>query len=467
MTEDGGVSMTSFFLSKSIADVSSDILNKRMSVTEMMEEALSRINSYDSRINSFITVNSKALDAAREADEQITTGHYRGPLHGIPIGLKDMINTSDMKTTMGSEIFKDYIPSHDAAVVGQLKKAGAIIIGKQNTHQFAYGPTGDRSYYGPMRNPYDPTRMAGGSSGGSAASVAAGFCFAALGTDTSGSIRVPASFCGLVGMKPTNGRLVNQKGVFPLAQSLDSTGPLTKTIRDNALLMNGLLGNETYSQLIGEGIHGLKIGVPDTFFFEHVDDDIGQTVEKAIHVLEKLGADITTVHVPHLEDFSKAQKVIIAYESRLIHEDYLKKYPDMWDDEVKDRLLTNAPSHDEYTEAKRIQEQSREVFHEMFSSVDVLVTPTMSIHPPKINERYVGGKQTDDHHIRWSITRLTSPTNLSGSPSLTLPCGLSKEGLPIGVQLIGNEYQEARLYQVGFALEQELGLTFTAVSYYP
>src|SRR5699024_4912017 len=165
-----------------------------------------------------------------------------------------------------------------------------------------------------MRNPYDPTRMAGGSSGGSAASVAAGFCFAALGTDTSGSIRVPASFCGLVGMKPTNGRLVNQKGVFALAQSLDSTGPLTKTIRDNALLMNGLLGNETYSQLIGEGIHGLKIGVPDTFFFEHVDDDIGQTVEKAIHVLEKLGADITTVHVSHLEESTKAQKVIIACE---------------------------------------------------------------------------------------------------------------------------------------------------------
>lgn len=459
--------MTSFFLSKSIAEVSGDILNKHISVTEIMEEALSRINSYDSRINSFITINSKALDAAGEADKQITAGHYKGPLHGIPIGLKDMIDTSDMKTTMGSEIFKDYIPSYDAAVVNQLKKAGAIIIGKQNTHQFAYGPTGDRSYYGPMRNPYDPSRMAGGSSGGSAASVAAGLCFAALGTDTSGSIRVPASFCGIVGMKPTNGRLVNQKGVFPLAQSLDSTGPLTKTIRDNAMLMNGLLGNEIYSQLIGESIHRLKIGVPDTFFFENVDDEIGQVVEKAIHTLEKLGANITTVHVAHLEEFSKAQKVIIAYESRLIHEDYLKRYPHMWDDEVKERLLTNAPSHDEYMEAKRIQKQSREVFNEVFSNVDVLITPTMSIHPPKINERYIGENHTDEHHIRWSITRLTSPTNLSGNPSLTLPCGLSTDGLPIGVQLIGNEYEEARLYQVGFALEQELGLTFTAVSHYP
>lgn len=455
--------MESLFLSKSIAEISSAIRDKQVSVTEIVEEALHRIDSFDHKLHSFITVNPKAIDLAKSADRQIENGHYKGPLHGIPIGLKDMIDTKDMETTMGSEIYKDYVPEQDAQVVSQLKKAGAIVIGKLNTHQFAYGPTGDRSYYGPTHNPHNLERMAGGSSGGSAAAVAAGFCCGALGTDTSGSIRVPASFCGIVGMKPTNG-LVNQKGVFPLAESLDSTGPMTKTITDNAILMNALQykGGEDFTRLIGQSVRGMTIGVPDTFFYENIDEEIEPVIRKVLRMLKHIGVNLVDVHLPRLENFSKAQKVIIAYESRLVHSENLKKFPHMWDDEVKERLTNIAPTHDEYLDAIRIQQQSRVVFSDVFTKVDALVTPTMSIQPPKINERYIDGSdaedEKEDHHIRWSITRLTSPTNLSGNPSLTLPCGCSSSRLPIGIQLIGADFDEALLYQIGFALEKELGL---------
>jgi len=460
--------MESLCLSKSIVEIADDIRNKRISVTEIIKEALDRIDSFDHFLNSFITVNPNALGLAKEADKQIADGHYKGPLHGIPIGLKDMIDTDNMKTTMGSEIFKDYIPEQDAFTVSQLKNAGAIVIGKLNTHQFAYGPTGDRSYYGPIHNPYDLSRMAGGSSGGSAAAVSAGFCYGALGTDTSGSIRVPASFCGIVGMKPTNG-LVSQKGIFPLAESLDSTGPMTKNINDNAILMNVLQsqGNEDFTRLVGHSIKGITIGIPDSFFFKKSNQHIECAIKKAVNTLQSLGANLTKVRLSHMEEFSEAQKVIIRYEARRIHGGNLREYPDRWDDEVKERLTTHIPTHEDYLDALKTQLQSKEDFRKVLDRVDALVTPTMSILPPKINERYIGSEngenRNEDTHIRWSITKLTAPTNLAGLPSLTLPCGSSSAGMPIGIQLIGREFDEALLYQIGYALEQALGLDLSVV----
>lgn len=481
---------TSLLLSKTISEIGNDIRSRKVRVTDITKEALDRIHSMDHRLNSFITINPKAMDLAKKADEQIAEGKYIGPLHGIPIGLKDMIDTNDMKTTMGSEIYKNYIPEQDAAVVSQLKEAGAIIIGKLNTHQFAYGPTGDRSYFGPMFNPYDLTRMAGGSSGGSAAAVAAGFCYGTLGTDTSGSIRVPASFSGLVGMKPTNG-LVSQKGIFPLARSLDSTGPMTRTIKDNAILMNVLQGtsntfyhnggmttvdnnftkkkHEDFTRLIGQNISNMKIGIPNTFFFDNLNSEIDHSIKNVINILKRLGTNVSNIYLTKMEEFSEAQKVIIRYESRQIHEKNLTNYPNMWDDEVKERLTTHIPTYDEYKNALSLQKQSKKEFRQVMDKLDALITPTMSIMPPKINERYVDlgenkeKNKIEDNHIRRSITKLTAPTNLNGLPSLTLPCGFSSKGLPIGVQLIGKENDEALLYQIGYALEQELDLDLSIV----
>jgi len=289
-------------LPNSLTDLARALRERSLSPVEVVVTLLERIEAEDKALNAFITVTGeKALREAARAEREILAGRYRGPLHGVPVGLKDIIYTRDVRTTMGSEFFKDHVPDHSAPVALRLEEAGTLLIGKTNTHEFAYGPTGDRSYFGPIRNPHDVTRISGGSSGGSGAAVAADLLYAALGSDTGGSIRIPAALCGVVGMKPTFGR-VSKRGVFPLSWTLDHVGSLTRTVEDNALLLNALAGHdpadpyssrrpaEDFARDLRRGIRGGVIGVPESFYFEHLDGEVEEKVREAIEVFRASGA---------------------------------------------------------------------------------------------------------------------------------------------------------------------------------
>ncbi|MFJ8064740.1 amidase [Psychrobacillus sp. NPDC096426] len=458
-------------LTYDIMKLSKLIKEKEVSVVEITSQLLDLIEEVDPVINSFITVDREdVLLQAKKADEEIEAGLYKGPLHGIAIGLKDLIYTNNLKTTMGSEIYQNYMPKSNATVVDMLKNAGAIIVGKLNTHQFAYGPTGDRSFYGPVRNPHDPQKMTGGSSSGSAASVSACLCFGSLGTDTGGSVRIPASFCGVVGMKPTYG-LISKNGVFPLSWTLDHVGPLTRTVMDNAILLNSLAGYdsndpasvqreaEDFSRLIGKGIEGMTIGLPSTFFFDDMNEEIRQIIGNTVEVLRELGAVIKPVVLPNIEKFTDAHRHILRSEAYAVHEQHLSDYPDQWDDEVKERLLTALETKGfEYAQALQTRQLAKDEFNRALEEVDVILTPTLPILPPKINERHVDIEKYVGQHIRWSIIKLTAPANLNGFPSLSIPCGFSSDEMPIGAQFIGREFDEAELYRIGYALEQKLSI---------
>ncbi|WP_194841239.1 amidase [Salinibacillus xinjiangensis] len=464
------------FLSLNLTEVSTKIKQGEISPVDIVTALINRIDTVDSKLNSYITVNREgALATAKEREKEVLEGKYRGPLHGIPIGLKDLINTKGLKTTCGSSIFENHIPDENAELVNRLEEAGAIIIGKNNTHQFAYGPTGDRSHVGPVRNPYNIKKMTGGSSSGSAASVAACLNYGTIGTDTGGSVRIPASFCGVVGMKPTYGR-VSKRGIYPLSWTLDHAGPLTRSIMDNALVLNAISGydpldpdsketdQEDFSRYIGLGIEGKVIGIPKSYYYENLDPEIEQSIYQAIDCFKRLGASIVEVDIPSMEEISEAQKVILKSEAYAVHENNLKEFPELWDEEVKERLLTGLNvSGSDFAKALRVQKIAKQEFANVLDSVDVLLTPTMSILPPDVNARFLSDDYDDSQHIRWQILKLTAPTDLNGFPSLTLPSGFSKEGLPIGVQLIGMEFEEAKLYQFGYAIEQELSLNLNRV----
>lgn len=446
--------------------IAEKIKKKEVSPVELVESLLERIDRIDPHINSYISVNYEgALRVAEQCEEEIVRGNYRGSLHGIPIGLKDMIDTKDLRTTYGSPIYENHVPKYDAEVVKTIKRAGGIVIGKQNTHQFAYGPTGDRSHFGPVKNPFHLEKMSGGSSSGSAAGIAAGLCAGSLGTDTGGSVRIPSAFCATVGMKPTY-NLIDKIGVFPLSKTLDHVGPITRTVLDNALMLNVLQNREKekedYTRNIGKDVKGMLIGVPRNFYYEYLHPEVEVAVMNAMKILESLGAEIIELEIPGMKDFSFAQRMILRYEAYSVHKQHLALYPDDWDDEVKERLLTGKPiTEEEYNRALVTREVARNTFTRIFEKVEALLTPTVPILPPNINYRYASDVEDDANHIRWTITKLTGPTNLNGFPGLSLPCGFSSEGLPIGVQLIGDEFNEAVLYQIGHVLEQEVALSIT------
>ncbi|MFA8437845.1 amidase [Pueribacillus sp. YX66] len=459
-------------VSLSIVELAKKIKAKELSPVEVFECFLSQIKRVNEEVNAFITIMSEdARDAAKKAEDEVMNGYYRGPLHGIPIGLKDVVFTKGVKTTMASPIYKDFIPNEDAIVVRKLTEAGAILIGKLNTHQFAYGPTGDRSYFGPVNNPFDVSRMSGGSSSGSAAAVATNMCKGAIGTDTSGSVRVPAAFCGIVGMKPTYG-LVSRRGIYPLSTTLDHVGPMTRTVEDNALFLNAIAGYDpldfhskelsyytNYYGCISDNIKDVVIGIPKNFYFEHVDIEIVDSVNKSIMLLERLGAKLEEIEVPNVEEMVKAQQMIIKSEAYTIHRQHLENLSNEWDEEVKERLYTGKDVlADQYIQARDKRIQAYYVFKQLFKKVNVIITPTTAMLAPKINQREINRGLFKGEHIRWPMLRLTSHINLIGFPALSLPCGISKDNLPIGVQFIGNTFQEKLLYRLGNALFQELSI---------
>jgi aspartyl-tRNA(Asn)/glutamyl-tRNA(Gln) amidotransferase subunit A len=450
-----------------ILTTSTLIRNRELSPVDLVKKALEKINEENPKNNAFITVSAEeALRAAKELAREVIDGKIRGNLHGIPIAVKDLFLTKNVRTTMGSKVYENFIPEIDATVIKKLKDAGAIIIGKTNTHEFAYGPIGDRSYFGPCRNPHNLEKISGGSSSGSAAAVAAGMVSASLGTDTGGSIRVPSSACGVVGMKPTFG-LVSKKGVFDLAYTLDHIGPITTNVVDNALLLNVLSGydpedpyslnteRKDYSLLIGKEVKGKVIGIP-SFYFTMVDEEVQAAVAKCINIFEGLHVKIKKIDINCMDRIAHAQTITIQSEAAAVHMETIQHHKEEIDSEVYERLMASREVKGyEYVKSQMERKQLIDEYNQSFEEVDILLAPTLPILPTDIGQREIQ-INNEKEAVRHALLRLTSPTNYTGNPSLSIPCGMSESNLPIGVQLISKHGNEAELYQFAYVLEHNL-----------
>ena len=427
-----------------------------VSPVELVRACLARIESHNRTLNAFITVTAESAQReAREAEAAIRRGEWRGPLHGIPVALKDMIDTAGVRTTAASDLFLDRVPAEDAAVVSRLKRSGAILLGKLNMQEFAYGGSSVPSHFGPVRNPWDTRCIAGGSSGGSAAAVAAGLCFAALGTDTGGSIRQPAAMCGVVGLKPTYG-CVSNLGVLPLAPSLDHVGPLTRTVEDCATVLESIAGHEArdtsseLSKLLSwpkNSGHG-RIGVPRDFFYDDLHPEVRRAVDEALAVLAALGATVIEVPLAVSTD-----RTVFWAEAFASHADSIATSPERYLPETLGKLRLGAQiDASAYRLARRRLAQLRRSIAEVFTTIDVLVTPTVPVSAPRLADY----PRTFEAVLAWeasSILRNTRPFNQMGIPAVSVPCGRSSADLPIGLQIAAAPGQERRALAVALAYE--------------
>lgn len=447
-----------------IREAAASLRARRVSAHELATAALARISRLNSSHNIFITVTAEqALDQARQADRELASGQDRGPLHGIPIALKDLFATRGVRTTGGSKIYENWVPPFDAAVVEKLAAAGAVMLGKLNMHELAYGITSANPHFGPVRNPWNSAHIPGGSSGGSGAVVAAEIAYAAMGSDTGGSIRIPAAFCGTVGLKPTYGR-VSRYGGLPLGYSLDHMGPLTRSVRDAALVLNAIAGRDPRDPTTSRrpvvdfvpedncSIGGLRIGVPENYYFERLEEDVEWAVQRAIARAEALGARVTPVRVPDIAALNAVSRVILLAEASATLEPFLEDRsrfgPDVLALFDQGRLV---PATD-YVNAQRLRRRMRREFDQLWREVDCLVTPTTPNTAPRIGDATIrlGGRDED---TRLATTRLVRGINPLGLPALSVPCGVSTAGLPIGLQIVGPAFQEAAILKIGAALE--------------
>jgi aspartyl-tRNA(Asn)/glutamyl-tRNA(Gln) amidotransferase subunit A len=437
---------------------------RRVSAVELAAGASARIVRLNSKLNAFITVTAEqALEEARQADAELAAGRDRGPLHGIPVAVKDLFLTRGVRTTCGSKVYEDYVPGIDAAVVERLRAAGAVMLGKLNMHELAYGITSANPHFGPVRNPWNPEHSPGGSSGGSSVAVAAQMVYAAMGSDTGGSIRIPAAFCGVVGLKPTYGR-VSRYGSLPLAYSLDHMGPLARSVRDAAMMLNAIAGYDRRDPTSsrhpvvdfipedGCSIRRLRIGFPENFYFEHLDAGVEQSVRGVFARAQSLGALIKPVRVPDVAALNTIGRVIQLAEASAVAEPHLEHREKLGPDVLalfdQGRLL---PATD-YINAQRLRRQTIREFNQLWSEVDCLMAPTTPHTAPRVGATTVrlGGRDED---VRLATTRLVRGINVLGLPALSIPCGLGASGLPIGVQIIGPAWEEALILRVGAALE--------------
>lgn len=445
-----------------------ELLRRReVSPVELTRAYLQRIERLQPKLNAYISVTAEAaLEAARRAESEIAAGNCRGPLHGIPISFKDLIATAGIRTTAGSKILADHIPGEDATVAQKLAAAGAICLGKNNLHEFAFGVTSNNEHYGPVRNPWNTDLIPGGSSGGSAAAVAAGLCTASVGTDTGGSIRIPASACGCVGLKPTYG-LVSRYGVVPLSWSMDHVGPISQTVTDAAFLLNALAGYdpcdpsgsrhpaEDYVRSLCSEPTAVRLGVCPPFFFDNLHPEVLDAVRGAIRTLETRWGAVREVVWPSLEHSSLVGTVVAFVEASSYHEDWIRSRPGDYEREVLQRLRMGMMFlATDYLRCQRIRQKILEEASEVFRQIDVLVYPTLPFTGAKIGAESVRtGKGEED--VRSASIRFNRPANLTGYPALSLPCGFSSEGLPIGLQLMAAPFQEALLLQVAHFYESQ------------
>ncbi|HEY0583014.1 MAG TPA: amidase [Chloroflexota bacterium] len=425
------------------------IARREISSVEITSAYLERIQRFDNTLRAFITVDADgALAAARAADGAAEPG---GPLHGVPLAIKDNIATAGLRTTGGSRVLADWVPDEDAAVVRDLKRAGAIILGKTNLHEFAYGGTCTNVEFGAVRNPWNTDHVPGGSSGGSGVAVAAGMCAAALGSDTAGSIRLPACQCGVVGLKPTYGR-TSIDGVLPLAWSLDHVGPLTRTVGDAALMYAALTGSPTPQQA-HTGVRGLRLGLPKTFFFEGLQPDVEVAIERAVQTLRDLGAELVEVDWPDARLSNSITWTIILAEAAAFHGQWFAERPQAYSEETRHSLLLGQrlPATD-YVQAQRARSVLQRQVAEVMAGLDALVTPSLAITAPRIGQTTVeiGGKVKEVNPV---FIRLTDPFNVTGQPAISVPCGFGDDGLPIGLQVVGAAFAEDMVLRIAAAYE--------------
>ena len=456
------------FQALTITSLSQHIRKKEISPVEVIDAFLERVEAAQKKLNAFITVlEQHARQAARQAEKEIVKGHYRGPLHGIPYAAKDLFFTKGIKTTCGTRILADFVPEEDGTIISRLTEAGAILIGKTNMHEFAFGTTSHNPHFGNVRNPWDPECVPGGSSGGSAAAVAAGCALLALGTDTGGSIRIPSALCGIAGIKPTFGR-VSKHGVYPLCWSLDHPGPMTRTVADTSIALKHMAGSDLkdpctrdvpvddyFAGLTGD-IRGIRVGVPDTVYFEAIDPEVKAGVEAAIEALKDLGATVISIHIPDLDRASAATLLILSAEAAACLEKFHRTRPDDIGSDVRSRLDVGALHlSSSYIKAQRIRRMMQEHFAKALMQVDVLATPGVSIPAPRLDQDTIR-LDDEDIPVGVALTRCTRILNLVGLPSVSVPVGFSKEGLPIGMQIAGRPFDEATALRVAEAYERHI-----------
>jgi aspartyl-tRNA(Asn)/glutamyl-tRNA(Gln) amidotransferase subunit A len=438
-----------------ILELSNALRKGQVSPVELTRDCLARIERLNPVLNAYILVTAEAaLEEAQRAEEEIAHGKWRGPLHGIPIGLKDLIDTAGISTTAASELYKHRIAIQDAPVVQKLEAAGAVLLGKQNLHEFAYGGSSMISCFGEVRNPWDVGRISGGSSGGSASAVAAGLGYGAIGTDTAGSIREPASLCGVVGLKPTYG-LVSAKGVIPLSESLDHVGPITRSVADAAVILEAIAeepwGEERptdFGQAWREANLNLRTGVPRSYFFDELDADVGRAIEGSLKVLRQMGCKEKEIRLEVSTD-----RTLQAAEAYAFHRESVKKTPELYQAETVRRIESGANLTPEQLERARGElENARREIAKIFDEVDLIVTPATPIPAPSIEELKKHPEQLRPHEL--VLLRNTRPFNVWGIPAISVPCGFTRSGLPIGLQIAAAPGRDDLVLRAAYAYEQ-------------
>jgi aspartyl-tRNA(Asn)/glutamyl-tRNA(Gln) amidotransferase subunit A len=443
----------------SITELAPRLAAKEISPVELTEAMLARIERYDPDLNSYITVTAEsARHAARAAEAAIMAGHDLGPLHGIPVAVKDLYATRGVATTYGSRLFADWVPDFDAAAVERLKRAGAVILGKTNLHELAYGTTSANAHYGAVRNPWQREHHPGGSSGGSAAAVAAGLAYAAMGSDTGASIRQPAACCGIVGIKPTFGR-VSKFGALPLAWSQDHAGPLTRSVADAALLLQVLAGFDPrdptsvdrpvpdFGADFDKGLRGTRVGVARSFFFDECDPEVEAAVDAAIRVLAEQGARVDEIELADMDAAYAAGVITIAVEGAAYHAADLRERPALFSDELRAAFrLGSFYQATDYVQAQRLRRHLIDQTARTMTGFDAVVMPTAPIPPTPIEASAPG-----DAMLR---PRNTMPFNALGLPAISVPCGFTAAGLPIGLQIAGHAFEEGTVLRIAQAYEQ-------------
>jgi aspartyl-tRNA(Asn)/glutamyl-tRNA(Gln) amidotransferase subunit A len=449
-----------------ISKIAPLLRKKQISPVELTEFFLERIGRLQPALNAFITVTDDlARKQAREAEREIRKGRYRGPLHGIPISLKDLFCTAGIRTTAGSKILRNFIPQENAFVVDRLLAGGAVLLGKTNLHEFAYGVTNNNPHYGPVHNPWDPSRVPGGSSGGSAAAVSAALGIASLGTDTGGSIRIPSAACGVVGLKPTRG-LVSLHGVIPLAFSLDHVGPICRCVEDTAMMLEAIASpagrNSTHWPQIGrvfsrplrQGAKGIRVGIPKQYFFDRLHKNVRGYVLTACAILYQQGAELREVEFKGMKEAAPLVGVITVGEALSYHWKWLRSRARDYGSDVRERMEANRNQRTvEYLQAQEKRRMYTQAFVKAFESVDVVAAPTLPVLPPFIGQKEVSWGRTQED-VRAALLRMTRPGNLTGLPAISLPCGYTADNLPVGLQLFGRHYDEATLLRVAYAYQQ-------------
>ncbi len=446
---------------RTLGEAAAALKAKDISPVELTQACLDRANAIQNKVNPFVVIIAdRAMDAARRAESEIMAGDYRGPMHGIPVVVKDLCDIAGLPTTASSDVRFDHGASENAACVDRLNDAGAVIIAKTHTHEFAYGIVTPKT-----RNPWDPGRIPGGSSGGTAASVAASACFGGIGTDTGGSIRIPASLCGTVGLKPTFGR-TSRFGVTSLSWSLDHVGPLTRSVDDAAVMLGALAGFDArdpgsvdtpvpdYTDGIDGGIEGLRVGVPENFFFDALDPEVETLVRAAIAQLESEGAQLVPVTLPLIEHYMAVEFGLCLPEASAYHQDMLRERADKYEDDVRTFLeIGEVIPATTYIKALRVRERIKNGWRAMFDSIDVLAAPTVPATAAKVGQENFTWRDGGEESITSAYVRHSCPANLTGLPSITVPCGFSGDGLPVGMQILGRPFDEATVLRAAKAYE--------------